>query len=354
MKRRRKLARRRARKEKRKRDGRSLAHDVLETYRFTAINLRKQGVAVSVIADSMGVTLQAVYSWLRKARTEGRASLKARKAPGPVPQLSREQFDELKRLLHKPASKLGYATDLWSGPRVRHLIKHRFGVKYHPKHMPRFLRRLGLNIKFPERRALEQDPKEVRRWKKKRLPEIMEYAKRRRALVFYADESLVALIPYVGKTWAFPGTKPVSRVSGRRGQHIGMTAAVNAQGRICFELTREKERFTAKTFLRFIRKLRRENPSRPLVLIVDGAPIHKAKIVKEFEKEQKSWFRLEILPAYSPELNPSEKPWDFVKVKRLNGSMARNTDELRAQAVQALVRLKKDPEKVASFFVELK
>jgi len=75
--------------------------------------------------------------------------------------------------------------------------------------------------------------------------------------------------------------------------------------------------------------MRRENPSRPIVLIVDGAPIHKAKIVKAFKQDQKSWLRLEILPAYSPELNPTEKVWGFVKTKKLNGSTAADKKELR-------------------------
>ena len=334
-------------------DGRALPHDVLEAYRFAAVKLHKQAVDVKAIAKSFVVTPQAVYAWLRKARTQGVRSLRSTKAAGPEPQLSKGQFSELLKLLRKPGTKMGYATDLWSGPRVRHLIKQRFGVKYHPKHMPRFLRRLGLTIKFPERRALEQDPKQLRRWKKERLPELIEYAKRRRALLFYADESLVSLIPYVGKTWCLPQAKPIARVSGKRCQHVGMTAAVNAQGRMCFELTREKERFTAKTFLRFVRKLRRENPSRPLVLIVDGAKIHKAKLVKEFEQEQKSWFRLEILPPYSPETNPTEKCWGFVKTKKMNGSTARDKAELREEAKKAMNALRKDRRRVISFFVEL-
>jgi len=216
--------------------------------------------------------------------------------------------------------------------------------------MPRLLRRLGLTIKFPERRALEQDPKSLRDWKERRLPEIVADARKSRALLFYGDESLISLIPYVGKTWTFPELKPVVRVSGKRGQHIGVTAAVNPLGRMCFELTREGERFTASVFLRFIRKMRRENPSRPLIMIVDGAPIHKAKTVKAFVKAN-PWLQLEILPAYSPEENPSEEVWNFVKNKKLNGSTAKDKQALRASAKKALADVKKDTAKVASFFV---
>jgi len=331
-------------------DGRSIDHKTLEGYRFAALKLRKRDVPVVTIAESFGVTPEAVYIWLKRARIEGTRSLRSSKAPGPVPALDSENFSALLSAIRRPATKLGYATDLWSGPRLRHFIKHEFGVEYHQKHMPRLLRRLGLNFKFPERRALEQDPKEVRDWKKRRLPQLFRFAKAKNALIFYADEALVSLIPYVGRTWAFPQAKPIVRVSGRRGKHVGITAAVNAQGRMGFELTREKEMFTAKVFLRFVRKLRREQSKRFIVLIVDGAPTHTANIVKRYAKDNRKMFRLEILPAYSPELNPSEKPWGFLKSNNLNGCQANDKSQLRSEVKGHMKRLRKNKVRVASFF----
>ena len=331
-------------------DGRCLPHDVLEGYRLAAVNLYKSKVDIKVIAGSFGVTVQAVYKWIWKFQEKGIKGLKSTVAHGVTPQLDEEQFKELIRCLRRRATQLGYATDLWSGPRVRHLIKKLFKIEYHPKHMPRFLYRLGMYLIKPERRALEQDSKKVRQWKIQKLPEIFAYAKKNQALLFYADESLISLIPYVGKTWAFPKAKPIVRVSGRRGQHVGMTAAVNEQGRFCFELTQEGETFTSKTFLRFVRKLRKEFPSRHIVLIVDGAPIHIAKIVREFQKKHAAHFRLEILPAYSPELNPTEKAWGFIKTKKMNASTATDKEELRHNAEGVMQNLKKDKSRISSFF----
>lgn len=333
-----------------KKDGRAISHEVLETYRFAAIKLIKSGVSISIIANSFNVTERAIYRWLRKSKIDGLKSLKSTKATGPESFLTEKELSKLCKLIRSPATELGYSTDLWSGPRIRHLIKHEFGIEYHVKHMPRLLKWLGLELKFPERRALEQDPKAVREWKKNRFPEILKYAKKKRALLFYADEAIISLIPYVGKTWAFPNKKPIVRVSGKRGQNIGVTAAVNQQGRMCFELTKEKERFTAKVFIRFIKKMRRENPDRNVVLIVDGAPVHTAKIVKKFMVENSSWLRLEILPAYSPELNPTEKSWRFLKTKKLNGSTVLNKEELRDQTKKMIKQIKKDKNRVSSFF----
>ena len=331
-------------------DGRSLAHDVLETYRMAAVRLRRQGVAINVIAASFKLRREVVSRWISAAHKFGIRQLRSRKAAGAQPRLSQDRFDELIRILKKPASKVGYETDLWSGVRVRHLVKKRWKIVYHPKHMARFLRRLGLVMKFPERRALEQDPIELRKWKKVRFPEILQFTRKKNALLFYADEALISLIPYVGRTWTFPNIKPIVRVSGKRGKHIGITGAVNAQGRFCFELTEDEEKFTAAVFLRFIRKMHREFPNRFIVLIVDGAPTHTAGAISIYEKKNSSWFRIEILPAYSPELNPSEECWNFIKTKRRNGSMAMDKEALRKETVVSAQALKKNKEKVISFF----
>lgn len=333
-----------------KHDGRSIPHDLLEQYRRSAVELHSQQVQVSVIARSFRVTPQAVYRWLSKARHHGLRALRSTKATGRPPSLTKGQFKRLLGFLRRPASRFGYATDLWSGPRIRHLIKHRLGVHYHSKHMPRLLRRIGLVMKFPERRALEQDPKAVREWKGLRLPAIMADAKRRKALVFYADETLISLIPYVGRTWTFPEVHPVVRVSGKRGQHVGVTGAVNAQGRSCFELTADGERFTACVFIRFLGKIHREFAHRNVTIIADGAPTHKARLVRQYQVRHRKWLRIEILPAYSPELNFSAKAWGFIKTKSRNGSQAANNTELREETVEVLRSLRKNRRRVQEFF----
>ena len=125
-------------------DGRSLPHDVLETYRMAAVRLRRKGVGINVIAESFRVRREAVSRWISAARKFGIQHLRSRKAPGREPRLAEDRFKELIRILKKPASETGYATDLWSGNRVRHLVKKRLKITYHAKHMPRFLRRLGM------------------------------------------------------------------------------------------------------------------------------------------------------------------------------------------------------------------
>ena len=87
-----------------------------------------------------------------------------------------------------------------------------------------------------------------------------------------------------------------------------------------------------------------------IILIVDGAPTHTANLVKQFEQDNKKFLKIEIFPAYSPELNPTEKCWRFLKTKKLDGSMAIDKDELRDQTKIHMRKIRKDKKIMSSFF----
>jgi hypothetical protein len=58
------------------------------------------------------------------------------------------------------------------------------------------------------------------------------------------------------------------------------------------------------------------------IVIVDGHPIHKAKLVRAYVDSLKGQLKLFYLPPYSPQLNPDEQVWAHVKrhvSKRLAG-----------------------------------
>ncbi len=50
-------------------------------------------------------------------------------------------------------------------------------------------------------------------------------------------------------------------------------------------------------------------PDRLMVLVLDIARIHHAKMVKEFLREEGQCFHFIYLPPYSPQLNPIERLW---------------------------------------------
>ena len=315
---------------------------------MTAVRMARRGIRAEDIATGMRLNRSTIFGWMRRYRFHGMRSLKSTKATGAPCKLKQKQILKLVTMLHQPAIEYGFMSDLWTGPRVRVVIRKRFGVALHRDYMSRFLRRLGLVRKSPERRALEQDPKAVRRWKGRILPSIVRDAARCRGLILYGDEALFVLIPYVGKTWTFPNMKPVARVSGRRGIHVGVTSAVSIKGHLLFQFS--KGNFNARTLIRFMRALHKHFGRRKLFFIIDGAPSHRAKVVERYAEENRSWLEIYHLPGYSPELNPDEEVWNHVKTRRLNALPMRDKEQLQDAVMRSLRSLQKHPKHVKTFF----
>jgi transposase len=84
--------------------------------------------------------------------------------------LEQAQRRELMRALKAGALAEGFATDLWTLPRVGHLIERRFGRAYSESQVWRILVSLGFSCQRPSGRALERDEAAIQRWKQTRWP----------------------------------------------------------------------------------------------------------------------------------------------------------------------------------------
>ena len=62
---------------------------------------------------------------------------------------------------------------------------------------------------------------------------------------------------------------------------------------------------TASVFDQFLKSLM-DHASAPIFLVVDGHPVHRAKIVTGFTQEQNGRLEWHFLLAHSPELTPDE------------------------------------------------
>ena len=90
----------------------------------------------------------------------------------------------------------------------------------------------------------------------------------------------------------------------------------------------------------FLRHLLRHIPGK-LLVIWDGAPIHRAQVVKDFLAQGgAARICLEQLPAYAPELNPDEGIWRYLKRVELRNLCCGDLTELRLELRLAAARLR--------------
>jgi len=98
--------------------------------------------------------------------------------------------------------------------------------------------------------------------------------------------------------------------------------------------------FRGPRVVRFLRHLLRHIPGK-LLVIWDGAPIHRSHVVQEFLAHagaQRLW--LEQLPGYAPELNPVEGSWRQLKRGQLRNVCCRTLTELRYEVRLATANLR--------------
>ena len=203
----------------------------------------------------------------------------------------------------------------------------------------RLLGKLGLSRQRPLYRAYQQNPEAVARWKAETYPAIRAEAARVGATVCFTDEAGVRSDDHAGTTWAPVGRTPVVAATGDR-FGINLISAIAAKGALRFAAYEGS--LNGPVFIDFCRRLLQDT-SGPVLVVLDGHPVHRSKAVKAFAESTKGRLRLCFLPGYAPELNPGEWVGKHVKHDRIGRAGVSGPEDLKAKALAALHRLQSCP-----------
>lgn len=129
------------------------------------------------IARRLGTTRTSVHRWYRAWLKEGTRGLRKAGRAGRKSRLGKEELRKLDRALRQGALVYGFSTDLWTLPRMAKVIEELSGVRYHPGHVWRILRRLNWTLQRPARRAKERNEKEIKRWVAEEWPRVKKTPK---------------------------------------------------------------------------------------------------------------------------------------------------------------------------------
>jgi transposase len=144
----------------------------LERRRRRGARLLAAGEAQAEVARRVGVSRQSVLRWERARQSGGLEALRRPARFGRPQRLSDAQCEELVRLLKVGAMAAGFATELWTLPRIAKLVEERFAVRLVQSSVWRLLRRLGWSVQRPSGQARQRDERAIRTWKAKRWPEL--------------------------------------------------------------------------------------------------------------------------------------------------------------------------------------
>ena len=159
------------------------------------------------------------------------------------------------------------------------------------------------------------------------------------AEIVFEDEFGLSFSEPVSFTWAPRGQTPQIKRIGKYRRETSTMVGLTISGKIYkrhFDGSVNSEKLIEglKHFQRHIKK--------PLILIWDRSPIHRAKIVKA-HLEKHPEIHMEFLPSYAPELNPEEYCHGNVK-RRLKNAIFFSKAEIRKSLDTGFSHLRKRPD----------
>ena len=332
-------------------DGRSVSRDALENYRFQALKLRKNGWKVTKIAEAFGLHIKSVSRWFVKSSKYGEQSLKKTMAKGAKSKLSLVEKNEIINNLKESAMEFEFETPLWTAKRVQQLILKKYEIKIHISKICVWFKKIGLSPQKPKKNPPQRDELLVKRWIKNEWPKIEEHRRRWQAILYFVDEAGISLIPYVGKTWAPKGKTPTISVTGKRGGFC-VSSGITSAGKLIFRI--EKGKVNSSTHLDFLQKIIKQHPKRKIIVIEDNASSHKSYLIRGFIESNKKRFALYHIPPYSPDLNPDEHIWSYLKTFELKAHQAQSVSDLKKLANKKLQKIQRNHNLIKSFFKKKK
>jgi len=155
----------------------------------------------------------------------------------------------------------------------------------------------------------------------------MEYVKNKTNILLYAmDETGMNLEPNNFYTWS-PIGKPIPVIkNGNRGglSFIGATEITTNYESTCIAI----DKVDSDVVIAFFEYMKKLNPKKILMFILDNASIHISSKVKKYLKQVGNRIIPIQLPSYSPKLNPQENIWNQQKRICSQGSVFENKEQL--------------------------
>ncbi|WP_439642123.1 IS630 family transposase [Gemmatimonas sp.] len=185
-------------------------------------------------------------------------------------------------------------------------------------------------------------------WLKREYPAIARDAKHEGATIYWGDEMGLRSDHVTGTSYAPVGQTPVVRATGQR-FGCSMISAITNRGQLVFRVFHGT--FRAPMFVDFMRRLRQQAGGK-VYLIVDGNPVHRSRVAKDFVAAHADEIRLIQLPGYGPELNPDELLNHDVKTNALGKSRPQNRAEMMTAVRRHLHRRQKQPHIIRNLFQE--
>jgi len=304
--------------------------DATRSKRLRIVILAMEGWTAPAIAMSVGLSRRDCQAWVRRFNAEGLPGLEERVGGGRPTPLNAEQQQRMQERLNAGATAEDRVCSLRGGDAQR-ILASEFGVLRSLSAVYKLLHRLGYSYLRPRPRHRKADLQAQTAFKEQlpqRLEEIAKTHPHRRLRVFFQDEARFGQQGTTTNVWARKGSRP-SAIRQTEYQYLWVLGAVCPEtGRGEGLLSPCLNTDVVQIFLdQFSHTLAEDEHA---VMLWDGAGFHTSRKLRVPEN-----VTLLQLPAYSPELNPMENLWHYLKSHYWSNRAYADYEELEEAAIDA-------------------
>jgi putative transposase len=311
--------------------------------RYHAVVLAKQGYSAPEIARALGCSRRAVQTWVAQYNQGGVPALQERPHTGRPPRLAGPDLLRFQaRLEAGPKPEDGVCT--FRCQDLCRILEEEFGVTLRRQAMYDLLHRLDYSSLMPRPQHEQANPEVQEFFKEIVVEQIDAIAAAhpdQEIRTYHQDEARFGQKGTITRVWARKGSRPRAvRQTGFTSLYV-LAAVCAATGAVSALIMPELNTVVVNLFLE---QFSRELPAGVhAVLIWDGAGFHTGA-----ELVVPSNVSLIQLPPYSPELNPVENLWHYLRAHHWSNRRYQDYNELQEEAVRSLCAVCEDTETVKS------
>jgi transposase len=305
--------------------------------RLQAVILAQQGWTAPLIARSLGCSLRSVKNWVAQYNRGGVEAFHDRPRAGRPRRLAPEHYPRLKeRLDAPPRAEDGVCT--LRGHDVRRILGQEFGVTMSLQAVYDLLDRIGYSSLVPRPRHEDSIP-EVQAYFKEIVVEQIEAIAAehpdKEVRTYFEDEARFGTQGTITRVWAPRGSRPRAvRQNGREWLYVLMAVCVGTGATSALIMSG----LDTEVLNLFLEQFAKELPAGVhAVLIWDGAGYHTSG-----DLVVPGNVSLIQLPPYSPELNPVENLWHYLRSHHWSNRPYEGYKGLEREAIRSLCAVCED------------
>ncbi len=317
--------------------------------RCQMILLSAQGHNAAEIARLTFFDQDTVLFWFERYEADGVEGLQDRPRSGRPPKMTGPGREDLQQAADQDPREAGLPFSVWTCDDLARHLAEKGHLRVAGETIRRHLRALGFRIVRPVLSISSPDPKYDT--KVESLEELKARARCGEIILLYEDEFDLNLLPGIIGCWTRRGQQRRVPTPGQNQKRYGFGVVNFITGQVTHLIGEHKN---SDHFCALVERVVRQYcpgqtwPGPKVALVVDNYIIHRSKKTNAALARYADRLTVVALPTYSPQLNPIELLWKYLRRKVTHNHLFESVG-LLIEAVEAFfVRLDSQPAEVLS------